>query len=126
MKNSRRTFLLVTIPSAAVAGATLLASGAQQSSNPFHPPLPGSGMQQGQPPLEPPAFPKLTPAEKKAILTDDQKQIKKNVEQLFSLAQELKAQAEKMDSTEVLSVGFLDKTEQIEKLARKIRSLARG
>jgi hypothetical protein len=127
MDQTRRAFLTVMLPGAAVAGAALLASGAQQSSGPVRPPLPRSSQQQqGQPPLVPPAFPKLTPAEKKAILTDDQKKIKKNVDELFSLAQELKSQAEKIDSTEVLSVGFLEKTEQIEKLARKIRSLARG
>jgi hypothetical protein len=129
MNDSRRSFLTVIVPGAAVAGAALLAS-ARQSSRPTHPAVPGTGSSQAQqsqqPPLEPPAFPKLTEAQKKAILTDDQKQIKKNVDELFSLAKDLKTQAEKIDATTELSVGFLEKTEEIEKLARKIRGLARG
>ena len=134
MENSRRTFLTVLVPGAALAGMAALAAEAQQSK-PAHPPHPDSttahdayqqDQQQTQPPGTLPEPPKLTTAERKAILTDDQKQIKKDVDQLFGLAQDLKTQSEKMDSTQVLSLQFVEKTEEIEKLARKIRSLARG
>ena len=134
MEKSRRTFLTVLVPGAALAGMAALAAEAQQSK-PAHPPHPDSttahdayqqDQQQTQPPGALPETPKLTPEERKAILTDDQKQIKKDVDQLFGLAQDLKTQSEKMDSTQVLSLQFVEKTEEIEKLARKIRSLARG
>ena len=136
MNGSRRLFLTAIMPGAALAGLASLTAEAQQS-HPTHPPNPGmsSGQtasqsqqqqQQTQIPEVIPNAPKLTPAERKAILTDDQKQIKKDVDQLFDLVQDLKSQAEKMDSTAVLSVLFVQKTEEIEKLARKIRNLARG
>lgn len=140
MENSRRSFLKVIVPGAALAGVVLLTASAQQSqSRPSRPPYPGSSSGQGQgmgqsqdqqqqtqPPSAIPETPKLTPAERKAILTEDQKQIKKDVDELFGLAQDLKSQAEKMDSTAVLSLQFVQKTEEIEKLAKKIRGLARG
>jgi len=62
----------------------------------------------------------------KAILESNQKDIKKNVERLFQLASELKTEVEKTDSVLVLSLALLKKTEEIEKLAKDIRSRAKG
>lgn len=62
----------------------------------------------------------------KAILESNQKDIKKNIERLFQLASELKAEVEKTDSVQVLSVAMLKKAEEIEKLAKGIRSRAIG
>jgi hypothetical protein len=62
----------------------------------------------------------------KAILEANEKDIKKNVERLYQLAGELKAEVEKTDSVHVLSLGMLKKTEEIEKLAKEIRSRAKG
>ena len=62
----------------------------------------------------------------KAILEANQKDIRKNVERLFQLASELKTEVEKTDSAHVLSLALLKKTEEIEKLAKDIRSRARG
>jgi len=62
----------------------------------------------------------------KAILEANQKDIKKNVERLFQLASELKTEVEKTDSVQVLSLALLKKTEEIEKLAKDIRSRAKG
>jgi DNA polymerase II large subunit len=67
--------------------------------------------------------PKLDP---KLILEANQKEIKKNVEKLFDLASELKAEVEKTDAVLVLSLAMLRKTEEIEKLAKEIRSRAKG
>ena len=61
-----------------------------------------------------------------AILRANQKDIKRDVERLFELAQELKKEVEKTDSSEVLSLALVRKTEEIEKLAKHIKSLARG
>jgi hypothetical protein len=62
----------------------------------------------------------------KAVLEANQKDIKKSVERLFQLASELKAEVEKTDSVQVLSVAMLKKAEEIEKLAKGIRSRAIG
>jgi hypothetical protein len=62
----------------------------------------------------------------KTILEANQKDIKKNVERLFQLASELKTEVEKTDSVQVLSLALLKKTEEIEKLAKDIRSRAKG
>jgi hypothetical protein len=67
--------------------------------------------------------PKFDP---KRLLEANQKEIKKYVEKLYDLASELKAEVEKTDSVQVLSVAMLRKTDEIEKLAKEIRSRAKG
>ena len=62
----------------------------------------------------------------KTVLEANQKDIKKSIERLFQLASELKAEVEKTDSVQVLSVPMLRKAEEIEKLAKGIRSRAIG
>ena len=62
----------------------------------------------------------------KLILEANQKDIKRDVEHLYDLASELKAEVEKTDSVQVLSLTMLRKTEEIEKLAKGIRSRAKG
>ena len=66
------------------------------------------------------------PTADKRMLDENQKEIKKKVERLFDLASELKAEVEKTDSSKVLSLNLLKKTEEIEKLAREIRSRSKG
>jgi hypothetical protein len=62
----------------------------------------------------------------KAVLEENQKDIKKNVERLFELASQLKAQVERTDATTTLSLAMLKKAEEIEKLARQIKERAKG
>jgi peptidoglycan hydrolase CwlO-like protein len=68
----------------------------------------------------------LDPKRAKAILEQNQKDIKRDIEKLFQLASELKEQIEKTDATTVLSVAMVRKTEEIEKLAHTIRDRAKG
>jgi hypothetical protein len=70
--------------------------------------------------------PSLDPKRAKAILEQNQKDIKRDIEKLFQLASELKEQIEKTDATTVLSVAMVRKTEEIEKLAHSIRDRAKG
>jgi len=65
--------------------------------------------------------PKIDP---KLILEANKKEIKKNVEKLYDLASELKAEVEKTDSVQVLSLAMLRKADEIEKLAKEIKSPA--
>ncbi|MGH9728584.1 MAG: hypothetical protein ACRD4V_08340 [Candidatus Acidiferrales bacterium] len=119
MEGQRRFFLKMLIPGAVFTGAAML--GAQVPAKP-----PRSSSQQfpqdvpPQSPLPPPPKPPT-----KLQLKANQKEIKKDVDQLFSLAQDLKEEAGKTDTVVVLSVAFVEKTEEIEKLAKKIRDLAR-
>ena len=112
---SRRKFLRSTIAVGLPAGFLALLSSTQVSSKRQQNP-----QQQKEDEMRPP---KLDP---KLILEANQKEIKKNVEKLFDLASELKAEVEKTDSVQVLSLAMLKKTEEIEKLAKDIRSRAKG
>jgi len=62
----------------------------------------------------------------KQILKQNKDQIHDDVEKLFVLASELKDEVEKTDSANVLSLAMVGKAEQVEKLARQIKNLARG
>lgn len=75
---------------------------------------------------ESPLDPGMDPKRAKAILEENQKDIKKNIEKLFQLASELKEEVEKTDATTVLSLAIVRKTEEIEKLAHQIRDRAKG
>jgi type VI protein secretion system component VasK len=65
-------------------------------------------------------------ATKKALLEQRQKDIKKDIEKLFELATQLKAEVEKTDATTTLSLAMVHRAEEIEKLARQIKDNARG
>jgi len=85
------------------------------------------------PPRIPPApgqtpdtdLPTVPNADKK-ILENNDKDMKKKVEQLYELAKELKEQVENTDSTKVLSLNLVKKAEEIEKLAHDIRNRSKG
>jgi len=62
----------------------------------------------------------------KMMLAANEKEIKKNVEKLYELASELKTEVEKTDSVKVLSLSMLKKAEEIERLAKDIKSRAKG
>src|SRR6266404_6162962 len=101
-------------------------SGGARGSPHFNAQCPGSGnapAKSQQPKDDDSNPPKLDP---KLILEANQKEIKKNVERLYDLASELKAEVEKTDAVHVLSVAMLRKTDEIEKLAKEIRSRAKG
>jgi hypothetical protein len=65
-------------------------------------------------------------ASRKAALEENEKDIKTKVEKLFQLASELKEEVEKTDSAKVLSLAMLKKAEEIEKLAKDIKTRAKG
>jgi nucleotide-binding universal stress UspA family protein len=112
---SRRKFLTTAIAVGVPAGILVFMPGAQTRAQ--HPQNPQQQKEDDS------HMPKIDP---KLILEANQKEIKKNVEKLYDLASELKAEVEKTDSVQVLSVAMLRKTDEIEKLAREIRSRAKG
>ncbi len=119
MGTSRRIFLRGIAPLAVLAGAglPLLAHAGQAGRQmPQPPPMPLDP--QGLPDDD---LPKLDP---KAVMKADQARMKKEVEALFALAQDLKDQVEKTDSSAVLSLNMIRKAQEIEKLAHHIQKLA--
>ncbi|GAC1668291.1 MAG: hypothetical protein NVS9B4_24180 [Candidatus Acidiferrum sp.] len=66
------------------------------------------------------------PSNKKAALQENEKDIKKNVAKLYALAGDLKAEVDKTNSVNVLSIALLRKVEEIEKLAKEIKARAKG
>jgi hypothetical protein len=97
------------------------AGGAAQ--NPPRPPQPRSDDQDAKDDDDQAA--RLKTASKVALQEND-KSIKKSVEKLFQLASELKTEVDKTDSAQVLSLAMVKKAEEIEKLAKDIKSRAKG
>jgi hypothetical protein len=62
----------------------------------------------------------------KIMLKQHQQQIHDDVEKLYALAGQLKDQVEKTETEQVLSLPMIQKAEQIEKLAKQVKTLARG
>ena len=118
MFGTRRDALKIMAGAAAMTTAGAWFARGQDSSQRN----PSKSTASGESPLDPGVDPKRA----KAILEENQKDIKKNIEKLFQLASELKEEVEKTDATTVLSLAILRKTEEIEKLARQIRDRAKG
>ncbi|MGB7729086.1 MAG: hypothetical protein WBL50_13720 [Candidatus Acidiferrum sp.] len=119
---SRRVFLtgLLVASASSLAGEAIPAITTQ--SPVARPPQPSQNPSGQSPDNEAPTVPDLD----KKILENNVKDMKKKVEQLYQLAKELKDEVEKTDSTKVLSLNLLKKTEEIEKLAHDIRNRSKG
>jgi len=136
-KNQSRRNLIRFIPAglfflwAARGSDVILAAGQQNSPANAPPPPPSPFGKDGQliEPvgiLGPAGKPTGPPPAPRKDLTADDKDIRKQVALLALYADELKKEVERTDSTKVLSVQMLRKTQSIEKLARHIVTLAAG
>jgi hypothetical protein len=119
MTATRRSFLRLV----EAFGAVALFSGACTIAGGQNPPPPRSDPRPRERD-EDAALP--PPGAGKAVLQENEKGIKKSIEKLFQLASELKAEVEKTDSSQVLSLGLVRKAEEIEKLAKEIKTRAKG
>jgi hypothetical protein len=118
MLPSRRTLLRLVPAAAALSVFSFLA----RAQDPFPP----SRQRPARPGENDPNANLPEKASTKAVLEENQKDIKKNVEKLFDLASQLKEQVEKTDSTATLSLALVRKAEEIERLARQIKERAKG
>jgi peptidoglycan hydrolase CwlO-like protein len=118
MQETRRSLLLRLFPAAAALSVVIALARGQ---DPFPPPRQQRPGRSGDDDSNLPEKPST-----KAMLEENQKDIKKNVEKLFDLASQLKEQVEKTDSTTTLSLALVKKAEEIEKLARQIKERAKG
>ena len=77
-----------------------------------------------QPNMESPTIP-LSDKQKREILKANFDKMKRDAKELVDLAKDLQEQLDKSNEN-VLSLVIVDKADKIEKLARKIKSTARG
>jgi hypothetical protein len=116
--DNRRMFLRGLLVAGVVAG---IARGQtpRQETPPVIPPdrRPGQEPESGDNPF---------PDRDKKMLEANDKEIKKKVDRLYELASELKTEMDKTDSSKVLNMNLVKKTEEIEKLAREIRNRSKG
>jgi hypothetical protein len=129
MDANKRKFLTVTIPMALGVPLGLFSSAGIASAQNGLPARPEPAQSPGAPKLDQPMPSdgvKPNSKEAKDILKQNQRQIAENVERIYKLAEELKDEVEKTDATNTLSLPMVQKAEQIEKLAKQVKNLARG
>jgi len=123
MQTGRRSFLSMIVVTLAGARALFAGQRGQQQvpqmpSTPQIPDASGSGS------LDAEAI-----SRKRALkeqLKENQKNLRRDADHLLQLAQELKDEADKTEQTDVLSLSLIHRAEEIEKLARQIKGLARA
>jgi len=64
--------------------------------------------------------------DQKAIDKAKQQELRTDVSKLYEMVSELKEQVEKTDTTSTLSLSVVKKAQQIEKLAKQIKEVAKG
>jgi hypothetical protein len=129
MDAKKRNFLTAIIPMALGVRLGLFCSSTFADSQKTLPPRPEPAQSAGPPKIDQPGPGDVgRPSEKetKEILKQNQRQIEENVEKIYKLAGELKGEVEKTDAANTLSLPMVQKAEQIEKLAKQVKNLARG
>jgi hypothetical protein len=66
------------------------------------------------------------PAAKRARMLQQEKEFREGIERLYALSGELREEVQKTPTLQVLSVRMYKKTEEIEKLAKQLKSKAKG
>lgn len=92
----------------------------RQGPIPRAPQIPDASGSDGPPDM---SVPRRDPKEQ---LKENQKNLRRDADRLLQLAQELKDEADKTEQTDVLSLSLVHKAEEVEKLARQIKGLARS
>ena len=118
MHSSRRTFICWSFPFAVAA----VEATAQRRPR-FHFPTSTRSSQASAPNGDQNKSPQPDP---RLLLQQKQDEIRKVVSHLYDLAVERKTETDKTDSTGVLSLPVLKKADEIQKIAKRIHSLARG
>ena len=108
---------------AALAAAQSLFARAQRQGPPSRIPRTPDA---SDPTMQPGDGPTLPVPDPRAQLKENQKNLRQDADHLLQLAKELKDEAEKTEQTDVLSLSLVKKAEEVEKLARHIKDLARA
>ncbi len=123
MSHSRRGFLGATATFAAVSA---LPAGAQYTRHDGAPPPPSNSSNFPDGTLTQVPSGQKPNSDPRAILKQNEQDIKKDVAHLTEVVAELQKSLDDSDTKEVLSVDAVHKTDEIEKLAKKIRSLIKA
>jgi flagellar motility protein MotE (MotC chaperone) len=124
MWETRRGFLMTLAAAASCCVATHETMPAQvHKNNPFPSP-PQSAETQN--PAEKVAAASDPRSAKRAALQQNEKEFRAGVDRLHQLASELKQDVDKTVTTEVFSVQMYKRTEEIEKVAKMLKSKAKG
>ncbi|HEX4642318.1 MAG TPA: hypothetical protein VH161_02585 [Candidatus Acidoferrales bacterium] len=122
MTTGRRVFL--TAIAAALAETRALLAGAQGQRGDSRPPMtqvPDASNSGG---VE--DSPLSTRGNQRRLLKEQQKELRRDVDRLLQMVQDLKDESDKTPETQVLSLTLVKRTEDIEKLARTIRDRIRA
>lgn len=123
MPGSRRHWLMTVVGALGLLAVRPLFSRAQGQSRPSPKPIPYPN---GLDPNVAPGIDEPSHLDLKAIEQANQKKLRSDVSKLYEMVSELKDQLEKTDANSTLSVSVVKKTQQIEKLAKQIKDLAKG
>src|SRR5882724_6518395 len=128
MPESRRRLLMTFVGAAGVLAlrpALALCQGAP-SVRPSPQPRPSPNAPDSHVPYGLKDGPQAAVSDKKAIERANQQELRSNVSKLYEIVADLKDQVEKTDANKTLSVSVVKKAQQIEKLAKQIKELAKG
>lgn len=126
MLESRRHVLTILFRAAGILTAEpLLARLRVSAQGPGTPPK-AKVYPNGRDPNTAPGIDEPSRPDPKAIERANQEKIRTDVAKLYQMVSDLKEQIEKTDATSTLSLSVLKKAQQIEKLAKQIKDLAKG
>jgi flagellar motility protein MotE (MotC chaperone) len=124
MKEKRRKFLMAL---AAVASCCTAMDGFVFSQTRKHSPFPDPPQPaETQNPAEMNASKQDSQSAKRAQLEQNEKEFRAEVERLYQLTSELKQEVDSTATTQVFSVQMYKRAEKIEKLAKQLKSKAKG
>lgn len=118
--------LLVAALVVALVAAPGFAAPRPQSQSPGSSPFPQRFPDRPNFGPQPLPLPKLGESNPGPMLRANQNEMQKDIDQLYTMVQQLKEQSDKTNSTQVLSVGLVSKAKDIQDLAKKIGNLAKG
>ncbi len=126
MPESRRHLLAGLVGVAGVFAAKPLLAGLQA-------PAPGSGSAprakvypNGRDPNQSTGIEDPSRPDPRAVTHANQMEIRSDIAKLYEMVSELKEQIDKTDASSTLSIAVVKKAQEIEKLAKQIKNLARG
>ena len=125
MGETRRRFLMTLAAAASCSVATDGSLVTQVHNTKPFPTPPESAEKQN--PAEAAAAAKSDPqSAKRVALQQNEKEFRASVDRLYRLASELKQEVDKTVTTEIFSVQMYKRTEEIEKVAKSLKSKAKG